>query len=537
MQTARPIRAELAEALDAELRRLDYRVAQAWCMLCAGGIVGGAAVALAGVSRSLGVPMLVASAVLILPFSVAAWRLASGPLPRIAAISLAALEALLPCLFLALLVLTQGPRYALASWLPPMLYGGVMIAAVARLRPAHTVVIGGVGALGHLLVYLVVAGPRLSGVDADLFVRLPLQLTRAISLACVGLVAAFVTSQLRRAIGRAESKVRTDELFGKYRLVRKIGSGGAGIVHEALYSPVGGFERRVAVKVLHEHLASEPTFIDGFRREAELGARLAHPNVVTIHDFGQHAGVAFMAMELVDGLTLSRLFSRAAGAQLAMPVEVAAFVGRAALAGLGYAHDGVLGDDGEPLRILHRDVCPQNLLVSKLGEVKLTDFGIARVLGAANAAITHTVAGHEAYMAPEQARGEEISLRADLFAVGIILWELLAGRRLFARAHSAATLLAVIEDVVLPISMLREDIDTAWDTFFTQALARDPAARFPSARAMGEALAALPVGPGDEAQPTLAALVARLAQAPDYDFEVVELSTSIPTRSNSSGAR
>jgi serine/threonine-protein kinase len=528
VETRGSIRPPLAAALDAELRRLDQRVTQAFCMLFAAGVVGSVAVAVT-FSRSLGIACAVANLLLALPFASAARSLATRPLSRIAALGLATTEAALPWLFLGVLIFTQGAAYALASWLPPMVFAGVMVAGVARLRPVVPIVIGVLGAVSHLLLYVVLAAPRLGGEPA-LFVQPPIQISRAVSLVVGGLVAAFVTRELRSAIGRAESKLRGEELFGKYRLVRKVGSGAAGVVHEAVYCPEGGFERRVAVKVLHEHLASEPAFLEGFRREAELGARLAHPNVVTTHDFGRHGGIAFMAMEFVDGLTLARLLTRAAAAKVAIPIDVAAFIGRAALAGLDHAHDGVRGDDGAPLRILHRDVCPQNLLVSKLGEVKLNDFGIARVLGAAAATATRTVAGHEAYMAPEQARGEEMSLRADLFAVGAIVWELVAGRRLFARNNSAATLLAVLEDVVPPIAAVRAEVDPAWNAFFARALARDAEARFGSARAMGEELAALPDARSDDAQAKLAELMARFAEAPEKGDVVEDPSTSLPTR-------
>ena len=528
METARPIRAELAEALDSELRQLDLRVAQAWCLLCAGGVVGGLGVAFAGISRSLGVVCAFASAAMLVPFGAAAFVLRRRALPRPLARALIGLEALLPWSFLALLVVTQGPAYALASWLPPMIFAGVIVAALARLQPLAPVVVGVVGAAAHLGVYAALAHPSLDPDTPLLFAKPALQVTRALSLFGTGLVASFVTRYLRRAIGRAESKVRTEELLGKYRLLEKIGAGGAGIVHAALYRPEGGFSRRVAVKILHPHLAVEPAFVEGFRREAELGARLAHPNVVTIHDFGRHEGVAFIAMELIEGLTLARLLSRAAAANVPLPIHVATHVARSALDGLEHAHEGVRGDDGAPLRILHRDVCPQNILVSKIGEVKLNDFGIARVLGAAGAAQTQNVAGHEAYMAPEQARGTEMTVRTDLFALAIVLWECLAGRRLFARATGAATLVAMLEDPIPPIAVVRPDLAASYNDFFERALARDPSARFASAREMSEALLALPGARGDAAA-DLGALVVRFANKEEREEEH-DASTSLPTR-------
>jgi serine/threonine-protein kinase len=512
--TNRPIRAPLEEALASELRRIDRRLAIAWAMLSLGGFLLGIYAAIV-VRPGFGIAIAAVCLVATIPFALAAWVLGKRPLPRAAELGILAFVSVAPWVFFVVILLSEGPVFALGSWVPPMIYTALMVASVARLRPLSSIVVGAIGAVSHLVVYFVLAAPRLVAADAIVFVRPSMQITRAISLLVGGMVGAFVAWELRRAIGRAESKVHVAELFGKYRLVRPIGTGGAGVVHEAIYSPAGGFERRVAVKVLHPALATEPAFVDGLRHEAELGSRLAHPNVVTIHDFGMHEGVAFMAMEYVDGMSLERLATRARRAGVAIPAHVVGYVGQQVLTGLAYAHEAVHGEDGEPLRILHRDVCPQNLMVSSLGEVKLTDFGIARVLGRAAATTTHTIAGHEAYMAPEQARGEEITLRADLFAVGIVLWELLAGRHLFVRENGAATLLAMLEEPVVPINAIRGELDDAWNAFFARAIAREPAARFGSAAEMAAALGGLPGARADkdESQAALRKLVAALATA------------------------
>ena len=311
--------------------------------------------------------------------------------------------------------------------------------------------------------------------------------------------------------------MRRQEVFGKYRIVRKIGSGSGGTVHEAIDRPEGGFERRVAVKQLHTHLITERAFVEGFRAEAELGARLADPNVVVIHDFGRHEETFFMAMEFIDGLPLSKLTQRARAANVAFPSHVVGHIARSVLRGLAHAHEGVRDEAGHPLRILHRDVCPQNVLVSRIGEVKLTDFGIARVLGHTDeTASTRTIAGHEAYMAPEQIENGALDLTSDLFAMGVILWELLAGRRLFARDNPASTLLAVMEAHVA-------ELDSPWDAFLQRALARDPKARFPSARAMLTALDTIEGARGDDAATTLGELVQRFTADVDASSEALTL--------------
>src|SRR5688572_19178554 len=160
-------------------------------------------------------------------------------------------------------------------------------------------------------------------------------------------------------------------------------------------------------------------------------------------DFGRIGATYFLAMEYMDGSNLSALAGRARQAKRSLPVPAAAYVARQLLAGLAHAHEAHAGD-GSPLRIVHRDLCPQNVLVSRNGEVKIADFGVARALKDAVVGETRSVAGHIAYMAPEQARGTVVDPRSDLFAVAVMLWELLAGARLFRRENEAATLNALL---------------------------------------------------------------------------------------------
>jgi len=392
-----------------------------------------------------------------------------------------------------------------------LLFAALIVAWVARLEPIAPIIVGVSGAVAFLVLYFVFVRAHVpTGPAHSILHDPPMQFSRAFSLAAAGALGSVVARALRSAIARADQTLRRTELFGKYRLVRKVGSGSGGSVHEAVYSPEGGFERRVAVKQLHPNLVSEPSFVEGFRAEAELGARLAHPNVVTIHDFGRHEGTFFMAMEYVDGLPLSKLSHRARTLEEPLSTDVVGHIGRGVLRGLDHAHEGVHDASGQPLHIMHRDVCPQNIMVSRIGEVKLTDFGIARILGEAGETSTRTIAGHEAYMAPEQIEGRG-GLPSDLFAIGVVLWELLSGTRLFARENPAATLLAVMSGVVPHITTVRDDIDPAWDAFFVRALARTAAERFPSARDMLEALDAIPGTRSNEASAKLGTLVARLA--------------------------
>lgn len=503
------LREPLAVALNSELRRIERTIARSWVVLCVGGVIGGGVVA-ATIAPKLGLAMSVTSLPILVLFAVAARRLERRPLGQRLSVVVALLEGTVPWIFLAVLFFTQGAAYAMSSWIPPMLFAALLIAWVARLQTVPPLVVALSGAATYLAVYfLLLRGKLPQGAGHLILHDPPMQLTRAISLVIGGVLGAVIARELRRAIGRADATIRREELFGKYRLVRKVGSGGAGVVHEALYCPEGGFERRVAVKLLHESLITERAFVDGFRAEAELGARLAHPNVVTIMDFGRQADTFFMAMEYVDGLTLAKLSARAKKAGVSLGPDLVGHIGRSVLAGLEHAHSGVRDAHGMPLRILHRDVCPQNLLVSRIGEVKLTDFGIARVLGQAAAASTRTVAGHDAYMAPEQLAGEALTLQADLFAVGIVLWELVTGARLFARETPAATLLAVLGDPVMPVSAIRDDLNPAWDAFFAKALSRPVAGRFASAGEMMAALDAIGDSRSEQASARLGDLVTR----------------------------
>ncbi|HEX8909859.1 MAG TPA: serine/threonine-protein kinase, partial [Anaeromyxobacteraceae bacterium] len=278
--------------------------------------------------------------------------------------------------------------------------------------------------------------------------------------------------------------------FGKYRLVERVASGGMAEVWRAEAPGAEGFVKEVALKLIRGDHDARGDFVRMFVQEARLACRLSHANIVQVFDFDQVDGRYYIAMELVRGRTLREVVDRCReqGARLglARAVHVCAEVARA----LAYAHR--LEEGGVPAGLVHRDVSPQNVLVSFEGEVKLTDFGIARALGASEVTAPGTVKGKLAYMAPEQARGEPVDARADVFALGVVLWELCAGRRLFARETDASTLAALLSPEPLsPPSAWNEAVPPRLDEVALAALARDPALRIPSADALGDALAAL----------------------------------------------
>jgi hypothetical protein len=512
------LREPLGIALDEEIYRVDVLVAKLWQRLAALGFVGAVAVALT-VSHPLGTWTAGFSLVALLWFTLTVSLLNRKTGGRALWITTTVFESLVPWVSFVLLVHAQGAEYALGSWVPPMLFCALVMTGIARLRPLTPLVVGLSSSLSFLALHFFVAKPALPlGAATEALFRDGTQLTRAVTLTLSGALGMYVSAGLRNVFARAESSARAQDLFGKYRLLRQIAAGGMGTVHEAVYCPEGGFERRVAVKRVHPHMASQEKLVNEFRTEAELSARLVHPNIVQVFDFGRVGDSYFLAMEYVDGMTLRTLMRRLRQADRLVPVSLVAHLGREMLAALSYSHEAARGPDGAALHIIHRDLSPANVLISASGELKLTDFGLARALRDAASTRTQTVAGHVGYMAPEQARGESLDSRCDLFGVGVILWELLAGKRLFLRESEPATLLALVADPVPEIGALRSDLDPAWQPFLDRALARELDARFPSAQEMHAELERL--SPSDR-QADIAALKDLVGEA----REIVEPGT------------
>jgi serine/threonine-protein kinase len=275
--------------------------------------------------------------------------------------------------------------------------------------------------------------------------------------------------------------------LGRYEILAKLASGGMAVVYVASAQGAAGFERLVALKVLHANLAYEDEFIHMFLDEARLAARIRHPNVVPTIDISDSMQTGyFLVMEYVEGDHLGGLLSGAhrAGARLALPVILRIIAD--ALAGLGAAHD-LRDDSGRPLQLVHRDVSPHNVLVGCDGVARLTDFGVAK----AEDRLTHTrdgqVKGKLAYMAPEQASNGVSDQRSDLFSMGIILWECVTGRRLFRAESTAATLHKLLSDEIAPPSAIDAEL-APLDPVLRKALDRDPDARFQSAEEFIEAI-------------------------------------------------
>ncbi|HTJ81760.1 MAG TPA: serine/threonine-protein kinase [Polyangiaceae bacterium] len=275
----------------------------------------------------------------------------------------------------------------------------------------------------------------------------------------------------------------------RYELIGEIATGGMATVFLARRGGVGGFQRFVAIKRLHPHLQNEPEFVEMFLDEARLAALIHHPNVVPILEVGENETGYYLVMEYVEGDTLSRIVARTMSLGQLPPRHVVLRIVLDTLAGLHAAHE-LRDDRGQMLGLVHRDVSPQNVLVGVDGTARITDFGVARASSRLTSTAHGKLKGKLAYMAPEQTRGDELDRRTDLFAMGIILWEVLCARRLFKADSEAATLQRILVEPIRPPSDVLAGIPKAFDHVVLRALDRDQTKRFQTAADMADALEA-----------------------------------------------
>lgn len=280
--------------------------------------------------------------------------------------------------------------------------------------------------------------------------------------------------------------------MGKYELVALVARGGTAEIYLARIDGVAGFEKYVVVKLLHDYLADSGDFVHMFLDEARLTAQLDHSNIVQTLELGEKNGRYYIVMEYLAGMSLSliarRVSERVPGGRL--PVELSLGIAAQACAGLHYAHCKT-DASGRPLNIVHRDVSPQNLVVSFEGITKLVDFGIAKAEMRATQTQSGTIKGKFAYMSPEQCLAQDIDHRTDVYALGIIVHELLTGRRLFKRPSTYETYRAIVEGKVPAPSEVNHELDPALDPVVMRALARDREDRYASAEAFGDELTGL----------------------------------------------
>lgn len=279
----------------------------------------------------------------------------------------------------------------------------------------------------------------------------------------------------------------TRERFGRYELRQELASGGMASVWLARTTGAGGFVHVCAVKRVHPHLAKQAQFVDMFLDEARIAARIRHANVCRVFDFGRVDGVPFIAMEYLAGVPFSAVIARLARDVRADRLVAACALVAEAAAGLHAAHE-LRDANGHLLDVVHRDISPQNLFLTFDGVVKVVDFGIASARDKVHDTQTGEVKGKLAYMLPEQMHGHRVDRRADVWSLGVVLWELCCVARLFRRSSQPETMDAVLNaDIDVP-SQREADVPPALDAIVMRALSRDPAERFATAGELSEAL-------------------------------------------------
>jgi serine/threonine-protein kinase len=275
--------------------------------------------------------------------------------------------------------------------------------------------------------------------------------------------------------------------LGRYRVVDEIGIGGMASVHLARMDGPGGFQKWVAIKRIHPHLVEDDSFITMFLDEARVAARISHPNVATVFELGKEADSFWIAMEYLHGEPLREIMRRTEELGAPMPPEIACRIIADAAEGLHAAHE-LLGKNGEKLNLVHRDVTPHNLFVTYDGNTKVVDFGIAKFSSRMASTRAGTLKGKLAYMSPEQVAGEQLDRRTDIFALGVVLWELTTGQRLF-RMDSDLDTLAKVQDCNVPKpSGIVRGYPIELERVVLKALAKNKNERYRTAREFSRAL-------------------------------------------------
>jgi len=286
-----------------------------------------------------------------------------------------------------------------------------------------------------------------------------------------------ISPDVRRHLGRE---------IGGYKIVEHLASGGMAEIYLATKTGSTGFHKELVVKLLQSRFADNPDVVRMFRDEARIGAKLNHPNIVDVYDAGDQQGVHFIAMEHIDGRTLTELVRR--GLQIAHPLPrnlAAEICGQVAEA-LSYMHDDV-GRDGEILSVVHRDISPTNIIITDRGHTKVIDFGIATDLGDKKEE-SEARPGKYAYMSPEQVMGRQLDGRSDVFSLGIMLYEITLGKRLY-RGKPQVVMKRIVEDRVRPPTFIEKDYPPALELIVMRALEKDPSARYAHAGLLARDLA------------------------------------------------
>ncbi|MFP2902792.1 serine/threonine protein kinase, partial [Corallococcus sp. 4LFB] len=276
------------------------------------------------------------------------------------------------------------------------------------------------------------------------------------------------------------------QAFGKYQLLKKLATGGMAEVWLARQTGIEGFQKELVVKRILPHLAEDREFVEMFKNEALIAARFNHPNIAQVYEFGEANGTYYIAMEFIHGEDLGRVMRKASGMNQWIARPLAIRIVASACEGLYYAHSRT-DDRGQPLNVVHRDISPQNILISFDGSVKLVDFGIAKAADQASMTKSGAIKGKFAYMAPEQAAGKHLDRRADIFAIGLVLYEMLTGHRPLKKDSELATLQAAME-CSIPSPSEVADVPRDMDHVVMRALAKSADDRYDNAREFQTAL-------------------------------------------------
>lgn len=278
--------------------------------------------------------------------------------------------------------------------------------------------------------------------------------------------------------------------LGPYKFQKKLAQGGMAELFLADYVRRDGFRRVVVVKRILSHFAQDPVFVNMFIREAKLAALLRHPNIVQVADFGKIKDAYFIAMEYIDGMDLGEIMVKV---NEGLQVDQAIYIALHISAGLQYSHTKKDEKTNESLEIVHRDISPQNILISFQGEVKITDFGISKARSEPNLTQAGEVKGKLSYMSPEQALGENIDHRTDIYALGIVLYEMLTRKKLYSINSGIEAIRTIPEKVLTPLIQLRPDIPEELNNIVMKCLEKDKELRYQNAQELFDDLNSLKV--------------------------------------------
>lgn len=276
---------------------------------------------------------------------------------------------------------------------------------------------------------------------------------------------------------------QTFESLGKYILLEKIQTGGMAEIFLARKPGASGVSKFVAIKRILPQYVEQADFIEMFKDEAKIAVNLSHANIVSIHEFGMDKGMFFIAMDFVEGRNVRQILNKMKKSGVSFSIEQVLFIAKEVAAGLDHAHRCIDANTGKPLNIIHRDMSPQNIMVSFEGEVKIVDFGIAKAETQLDSTRAGTLKGKFSYMSPEQAEGQAIDLRTDIFALGIVLWELLANDRLFVANNELNTLRKVRDCQIPSLRKINPNIPPELERIVNKALAKDRNLRYQTAAA------------------------------------------------------